>query len=122
MRFALLLRELQKIQRPTNVYLVGSQRRELRARGQQRRKVKYAIHLELGEHSVKQVRIGNRSEELAADERRQLRIERIDVKGDDAGLALRELADERVADLATGARDQDDRFSHCQIVVRGIRL
>ena len=81
--------------------------------------MEHAIHLELGEHSVQQVRVGNRSEEFAANERRQLRIERVDVEGDDAGLATREAGDERVPDLAARAGNEHDRFSHAQILVPG---
>ena len=95
------------------------QRREFRTGGEQRGKMEHAIHLELREHPVEQIVIGDRSGEFAANERRQLRVERVDVERDDGGFAARQAGDERMADLAARAGNQHDRFSHAQILVPG---
>jgi hypothetical protein len=58
-------------------------RRELRARREQRREVEHPVHLELGDHPVQQAVVGNRSCEFARHVRRERRIEGTDIDGDD---------------------------------------
>ena len=56
-RLALLLRELQQVQRALDVDLMRRHRRELGPRGEQRREVEDAVDLELGEDAFEQARI-----------------------------------------------------------------
>ena len=72
-RFALPLRELQEVERAFDVDVMRGDRRELGARREQRREVKHPVDLELGQHAVEQARVGDRSGELAGDERRERR-------------------------------------------------
>ena len=62
--------------------------------------------------AIEQAAIGDRPGELAADEAAERRVERVDVERDDGGVGRGEARDERVADLAARAGDQDDGFAH----------
>ena len=117
-RLALFLRELEEVERPFDVHVVRGDRRELGARREQRGQVKHAVHLELRQDAVEQVRVGDRSGELPPHVRRDLRVERVHVERDDARLALGEAADQRVADFAAGAGDEDNRFAHDHGAIR----
>ena len=86
-------------------------RRELGSRREQGGQVKHLLDLELGEDPFEQVDVGDRAGELARDERRERRIERADVDGDDRRAGSREAGDEAVTDFAAGAGDEDDRFT-----------
>ena len=110
--FALLLRELQQIQRAFDVHVVRGDRRELRTRRQQRRQVKHAVDFEFRENPFQQARIGNRTGEFPRDERNQRGIERRDVERDDGGAGGGKAGNEPVADFAARARNQHDRLSH----------
>ena len=69
MRLALLLRELEQRQRALDVHLVRGDRRELGPRREQRREVEDQIDLELGQHALEQVGVGDRTGELAMHQR-----------------------------------------------------
>ena len=97
---------------PFDVDVMRGDRRELGARREQRGEMKHAVHLELREHPIEQVRVGDRTGELAAHERRQRRVERVHVERDDAGIAVGEAANERVANLAARTGDEDNCFAH----------
>ena len=86
-RLRLVLRELQQVQRALDVDLVRRERRELRARGEQRREVEDQLDLELGEHALEQRPIENRPGDLAIDHRRDRRVEPGEVEGDDGAVA-----------------------------------
>ena len=75
-RLALLLRELEQVERPFDVDVMRGDRRELGARREQRGEVKHALDLELGEHPIEQADVGDRSGELARHQRRERRVER----------------------------------------------
>ena len=79
MRLALLLRELEQVQRALDVHVMRGHRRELGPRREQRREMKDAVDLELGEHPIEERAVSDRSDELAADQRRELGVERIEV-------------------------------------------
>ena len=64
MRFALLLRELEQIERAFDVHVMCGHRRELGARREQRRQVKDAVHLEFGQDPFEEAGIADRSGEL----------------------------------------------------------
>ena len=65
MRLALPLRELEQVERALDVDVMRGHRRELGPRRQQRREMEHAIDLELGEHAIEQVGVGDRAGELA---------------------------------------------------------
>ena len=112
MRLPFPLGELEQGQRAFDVDMVRRDGRELRARGQERRKVKDPVDLELRHHAFEQPAIGDRSEELAAHEASERRVERVDVERHDGGIGGGEARDERVSDLSSRAGDQDDGFAH----------
>ena len=58
MRLALLLRELEQVERALDVHVVRRDRRELGARRQQRRQVEDAIDLELRQDAIEQAGVG----------------------------------------------------------------
>ena len=111
-RLALALRELEQVQRSFDVDMVGRDRRELRARRQERREMENAIDFELGEDAIEERDVGNRAGELAAHKRRQRRVERTDVNGDDGNARRRQTGDETVTNFAAGARNQNDWLAH----------
>jgi hypothetical protein len=111
-RLPFALRELEEPQRALDVDLVGGQRRELGAGGQQRGEVEDEIHLELGEHPLEQCRVCDRAREFAPDERRQAIVEPGEVDGDDGAPCAGQPRDETVTDLATSAGDQRDGRPH----------
>ena len=78
-RLAFVLRELEQLQRALDVDLVRGDRRELGARREQRREVKDEIDLELGQHALEQVAVGDRAGELALHQPGQRGLERGDV-------------------------------------------
>ena len=112
MRLALLLRELQEIERPLDVDVVRRHRRELGPCGQQGRQVEHEIDLELGQHPIEHARVANRSGELARDQRCKRRVERAHVERDDERTRRGQPRHETVADLAARARDQDGWLPH----------
>src|SRR6185295_14629998 len=81
--------------------------RELRPCREQRREMKDALDGELRQDALEQIDVGDRAGELACDERRERLVER-----DDRRSRRRKPRDETVADLAAGAGDEDDRFTH----------
>ena len=54
-RFALLLRELEQVERALDVDVMRGDRRELGARREQRGEMEHAVHLELREHAIEQI-------------------------------------------------------------------
>ena len=116
MRLALLLGELEQVERPLHVHVVRTDRGELGAGGQQRREVEDVLDLELGQDAFKKARVGDRAGELAPDQPGQRRFERRDVDGDDGAARARELIDEAVTDFAVGARDQYGWRAHLVII------
>ncbi len=87
-------------------------RRELRARREQRREVKDQVHLELGQDALEQRAVGDRAGELAKDEPVQRRIERREIDGDNRAAGAGQPGDQAVADLAAGAGHQGDGSTH----------
>ena len=90
-----------------------SDRRELAAGREEGREVEDRVDLEFRENAVEDRAVEDRARELAGDERGERRLERLEVQRDDRARAGRgEARDEAVADLAAGAGDEDDGFSH----------
>ena len=87
MRLGFVLRELEQVERAVDVDLVRGDRRELRARRQQRGEVEDQLDPELGEHAFEHAAIEDRPGDLAVDLRRRWRIERRDVERDDGPVA-----------------------------------
>ena len=84
---------------PSTLTWCAAQRRELRARRQQRRQVEDEVDLELGQDALEQRRVEDRPDELALDQRRQRRVERREIERDDGARALgRQPLDQAVAD------------------------
>ena len=112
MRLAFALRELEQRQRALDVDLVRGDRRELGPGGQQRGEVEDEIDLELREHALEQVGVGDRAGELAAHERRRLASSgaRSMVTIGRAGAG--QPRDQAVADLAAGPGHQRDGRPH----------
>ena len=116
MRLALPLRELEEIQRPLDVDVMRGDRRELGACREQRREVKDAVHLELGEDALEEARIGDGSGELARREPREPALERRNVERDDGRSGGGEPRDQAMTDFAAGPGDENDRFSQALIL------
>ena len=83
MRLALLLGELEHVEGALDVDVMGRDRCELGARGQERGQVEHAIDLELGQHAIDQVHVGDRPPELPRDQRRERRVQGVHVERDD---------------------------------------
>ena len=67
--------------------------------------MEHEVDLELGEHAIEERRVGDRSGELALDERRERAVERGDVERDDRPAIGLEPCNEPVPNLAAGAGD-----------------
>ena len=65
---------------------------------------KIEIDLELREHALEQVGVGNRAGELAVHQLVQVGVERRQIDGDDRAAGAGQPRDQAVADLAAGAR------------------
>jgi len=85
---ALALGELEQVQCPFDVHLVGQRRAELAPRTEQRGEVVDVIHLELGVDALEQFAVEDRPVELRADPRREVGGERVQVQGDDGPLGV----------------------------------
>src|SRR5207245_1256680 len=115
-RLALLLRELEQIQRSLDVDVMRGDRRELGPGREERGEVEDTIDLELGEDPLEEAGVGDRSGELARGEPREAALERRDVERDDGGSRGGEPCDEAVTDFAAGPSGQDDRFAQAPIL------
>jgi hypothetical protein len=112
-RLALVLRELEEVERPLHVHLMRRHRGELAARGKESREVEDEVDLELGEDPLEDGPVEDRADELARDETALLGIERLEVDREDGPRAVGgETRDQAVADLSAGSRDEDDGLSH----------
>ena len=116
-RFALLLRELEQVERAFDVDVVRRDRRELGARREQRREVKHAVDLELGQDAVEQAGVGDRAGELAPASGASVGSSGFTSSVMMADSVAASARHERVADFAAGAGDQDNRFPHVPEIV-----
>src|SRR6185295_18331522 len=112
-RFRLVLRELEQVERSLDVDFVRRHRRELGAGREQRREVKDPVDLEFRHHALEQRLVDDRAGDLAIDLPGDRVLEPRDVDRDDATVPLLgEAIDEAVADLSTGPGNDDDGFAH----------
>src|SRR5690606_13017126 len=80
--------------------------------------VDHQLHLIFGEDPLQDGPIEDRAGDLAIDLRRDGCVERAHVERDDRVLLLaRKAVDQAVTDLAAGARDENDRFTHAVIIL-----
>ncbi len=115
MRLGLVLRELEQVQRAFDVHLMRGGRRELGTRREQRGQVVDGLDLELRQDALEQRLVHDRAGELALHHPAERGIERVHVQRDDRVRARAgEVRDQAVADLATGAGDEDNGFSNHQ--------
>ncbi len=112
MRLALLLRELEQVERAFDVDVMRRNRRELGARGEERGEVEHAVDLELGEDPLEQAGVGDRAGELAPGQRGEAPLERVHVQRDDGRFGRGQPRHERVPDFTARPRDQDNRLPH----------
>ena len=97
MRLGLVLGELEQAQGPLDVHLVRGDRRELRARREQRGEMEDEIDFEFRHHPLEQRAIRDRAGDLAIDLAGDRVVEPRDVDRDDAAIAaLGEAIDEAV--------------------------
>ena len=112
MRFALLLRELEQVERPVDVDLVRGQRRELGARREQRRQVN--TQSTSNSASMRSSRVVSVIEPVNSRCTSGASVASSGLTSSvmmPASAAARP-AIERVADLAARAGDQNNRFTH----------
>ena len=118
MRFALALGELEQREGAVHVHMVCGHRRELGPRGQQRRQVKYQIHLELCQHPFEKTAVGDRAGELPNHQMLEPAAKRRDIYGDDRTAERRQTRDQPVADLAAGTGHESHGRAHGSILAR----
>jgi hypothetical protein len=119
-RLALVLRELEQLERALDVHLVRHHRRDLRAGGQQRGEVEHQVHLVLGDDAAEEVGVEDGAVDLAQHQLRQRLVERGEVERDDRAVGLAgQACDQAVADFATGAGDEDDGFAQHGMMTPG---
>jgi hypothetical protein len=112
-----VLGELEQVQSALDVHLMGGERRELGAGGEERGEVEDQFHLVLGEHALEQRTIENRPGDFAIDERRDGAVQPREVERHERMTAPGgQPFHEPVSDLATGTRDEDDRLPHHGII------
>ena len=118
-RLAFPLRELEQGQRAIDVHVMRGDRRELRSRREQRREMEDEIDLELREHALEQVGVGNRAGELAMHQPVQVGVERRQIDRDDRTARAGQPRDQPVADLTAGAGHERDWCPHSWTVSTG---
>jgi hypothetical protein len=111
-RAGLLDGQVEEVQGPLHIDLVRALGDELRPRRQQRGQMENDGDFELGSHPVQEVAVEDVPDPHGRAPQGEVGVEGADVEGQDIERpAFRDLLDQAVSDLATGARHEDHRLA-----------